>query len=585
VVVHSDLLDRVMAVNSKGDCERCQYVHGIDSETTVHSVDIEEREHVTAAWIARQAGVGRAAVANWRKRHPDFPAPVAGGPSTPLFNWPDVRQWLINTGKAEQLAVAGRTDTGTQRIGDASPDRSLTGLSPRELLARVLVALLPSLAESEPGDDVEPPLVLDPACHDPAVLVAIAERFADHVRIAGQGDSALVPEGVDLRRGDALRDDRFAQVRGTAWAVVCIPPSTRIWPASELAADPRWRFGLPDPADPDLSWVQHAFALLRPRGTAVVAVSPVAAVRPSGRAVRAALVRAGVLSDVIAVPGSLDGGGQVWVLQRDLNARTVRMIDLSGVADPADVPQNRPEWDELRGSDDKAVVRAVPQVELLDGETALVPARYLVAHDTTTAAEISGLTARLRHLYSDLGRALPEPVTPPAAVRHTLVTLAELERTRAITILSREATPRAGDVLFRTLGQDPVVATGSPDDERGIAQVVGIDTTRLDPHFVAAFVRADARAAPVANTHGALTRDDVRRCRIPRLPIAEQRRYGAALRHLLDLREATARLAAATESVITQTVHGLTVGALSPHAAPSHETITTETEPSGKTTT
>ena len=31
---------------------------------------------MTAAAIARLAGVGRAAVSNWRKRHPDFPQPI-----------------------------------------------------------------------------------------------------------------------------------------------------------------------------------------------------------------------------------------------------------------------------------------------------------------------------------------------------------------------------------------------------------------------------------------------------------------------------------------------------------------------------
>ena len=33
---------------------------------------------MTAAAIARLAGVGRAAVSNWRKRHPDFPHQWAG---------------------------------------------------------------------------------------------------------------------------------------------------------------------------------------------------------------------------------------------------------------------------------------------------------------------------------------------------------------------------------------------------------------------------------------------------------------------------------------------------------------------------
>ncbi|WP_159026611.1 hypothetical protein [Streptomyces vietnamensis] len=30
--------------------------------------------------IARQAGVGRAAVVNWRRRHDDFPQPAVGTP-------------------------------------------------------------------------------------------------------------------------------------------------------------------------------------------------------------------------------------------------------------------------------------------------------------------------------------------------------------------------------------------------------------------------------------------------------------------------------------------------------------------------
>jgi hypothetical protein len=115
------------------------------------------------------------------------------------------------------------------------------------------------------------------------------------------------------------------------------------------------------------------------------------------------------------------------------------------------------------------------------------------------------------------------------------VTLGELERSGALTILSREVTPRAGDLLFRTLGRDPVVATGTPDDDRGVAQVVEIDPARLDPHFVALFVRADAHSVPVANTHGALSRDDLRRCRIPRLPLRDptgvRRRVPAARRH------------------------------------------------------
>lgn len=558
-------------------------------------MNIGQRDHVTAAWIARQVGVGRAAVANWRKRYPDFPLPVAGGANSPLFSWLAVRQWLVDTGKADQLATTGRTATGTQWIGDASPpaddpDRPLSKLTPWELLARVLVSLLPRLGEGDPADDEEPPVVLDPACCDASLLAAVVERFGDHVRLAGQAPDEVDADAVrhalprrpselgdEVRAGDALRLDRFAASRGLARAVLCVPPqSARQWPAAELAADPRWRFGLPDSADPELAWVQHCVAHLGTRGVAVVVMSPVSGVRPSGRHIRAALVRAGVLRDVVALPTGLtrtgEGAVHLWVLERGGRASAVRMVDLTGLAD-ADVPHAYAGWEGLFAVDDPSVIRSVPQVELLDGETTLLPSRFLRAPTEAMAGELGRVSRRLRGLYADLGRALPEPVAPSWAPHQPLVTLAELERSRAITILPRDATPRAGDVLFRMMGRDPVVADGTPEDERGVAQVVAIDTDRLDPHFVAMFVRADALAAPVANTHGALTRDDVRRCRIPRMPVAEQRRYGETSRRLLELKAVAARLATVTEAVVAQTVHGLTTGALGPAALGPSGTI------------
>ncbi|MGH3568156.1 MAG: N-6 DNA methylase [Pseudonocardia sp.] len=559
-------------------------------------MNVDERDRVTAAWIARQVGVGRAAVANWRKRYPDFPQSVGGGTNSPLFSWLAVRQWLDDTGKADQLAVAGRTGTGTQRIGDSNSapvsDRALDKLAPPELLALVLVSLLPRLGDGDTtSNDVDPPVVLDPACRDARVLAAVTQRFGDHVRLAAQApderDTESIyrartgrPPGIgdEVRVGEALRIDRFAASRGTARAVVCVPPqAARQWPAGDLAADPRWRFGLPDAADPELAWVQHCFAHLRPRGVAVVVMSPITGVRPSGRHVRAALVRAGVLRDVIALPSGLTPSGEgavhLWVLQRGASGRDVRMVDLTGLADAADVPHEHAGWEDLFAVDDPSVVRAVPQMEVLDDDTSLVPSRYLHARANATAEDLDRVTGRLRLLYEGLGRAVAQPVSSAAASRCPEVMLAELERARAITILPRDATPRAGDLLFRTMGREPVVADGTLADERGVAQVVGIDTDRLDPHFVAMFVRADALAAPVANTHGALTRDDVRRCRIPRMPLAEQRRYGDAFRRLLELNAVAARLAAVTDAVVTQTVHGLTVGALSPAALGARGTI------------
>ncbi|MER5362955.1 N-6 DNA methylase [Streptomyces sp. NPDC002785] len=49
---------------------------------------------VTAAEISRIAGVTRATVSNWRRRHDDFPAPSGGNESSPLYDLLDVRAWL-----------------------------------------------------------------------------------------------------------------------------------------------------------------------------------------------------------------------------------------------------------------------------------------------------------------------------------------------------------------------------------------------------------------------------------------------------------------------------------------------------------
>ncbi|MEV5855899.1 N-6 DNA methylase [Streptomyces anulatus] len=55
---------------------------------------------VTAAEISRIAGVTRATVSNWRRRHDDFPAPTGGNESSPLYDLPTVRAWLATRGHA-----------------------------------------------------------------------------------------------------------------------------------------------------------------------------------------------------------------------------------------------------------------------------------------------------------------------------------------------------------------------------------------------------------------------------------------------------------------------------------------------------
>ena len=68
----------------------------------------ERKAEVTAGGIARLAGVGRAAVSNWRRRHPDFPKPVGGTDASPTFDLDQAEQWLRSQGKLTLIPLRER---------------------------------------------------------------------------------------------------------------------------------------------------------------------------------------------------------------------------------------------------------------------------------------------------------------------------------------------------------------------------------------------------------------------------------------------------------------------------------------------
>ncbi|MEW1906197.1 hypothetical protein [Streptomyces sp. NPDC086147] len=84
--------------------------------------DPAEGDTVFLAAVARMAGVGRAAVVNWRRRHDDFPAPVAGTDVHPRFERSAVVAWLL---AHDKIAVpAGMPSaTLTARSGAAGERR------------------------------------------------------------------------------------------------------------------------------------------------------------------------------------------------------------------------------------------------------------------------------------------------------------------------------------------------------------------------------------------------------------------------------------------------------------------------------
>ncbi|TDU80696.1 hypothetical protein [Streptomyces sp. KS 21] len=75
-------------------------------------------DRVLLAEVARMARVGRAAVVNWRRRHPDFPAPVAGSDVHPQLDRPAIVAWLLVHDKIEvpvSMPAASLVVVGAER--------------------------------------------------------------------------------------------------------------------------------------------------------------------------------------------------------------------------------------------------------------------------------------------------------------------------------------------------------------------------------------------------------------------------------------------------------------------------------------
>ncbi|GAA3884415.1 N-6 DNA methylase [Streptomyces sedi] len=520
---------------------------------------------VSLAEIARLAGVGRAAVSNWRRRHPSFPARIAGTDVNPQFSLTDIESWLRDNKKLKKSverewlwprfeALGGRDETGTavaevgRRLagrsaapGPAFPEEAsalieqAVDLGQREggsgtfafLLRRWLdvhvrqITTTPEplaaiMAELATGmTDVEGDVtVLDPACgtghllmaatrvveevggglpnllgddRDP-VLVALAEA-----RLGLALDVAEGPARIDVREGDSLRENLFAEA--LADIVLCNPPfNERDWGYEELATDVRWSHGLPPRTEPELAWVQHCLARLRPGGAAVLLLPPAVAARKAGRRIRRSLLRTGQLKAVVALPPGCAAPHSVslhlWALRAPLPGEEAPAGGHLRVADgvsrfPRDQGRDwAPDWAAIgdfvreavgrtEPAEDSRLVRHVPVIELLDGEVDLTPGRHVSLADTAPQLreswkEFENLAARMT-TSARLLAALE--LTSAVQDSPTATTIAELARAGALTLRGgqqppetavRTGPPSADDVPLLTV---PDLLTGG--DPRG----------------------------------------------------------------------------------------------------------------------
>jgi len=528
---------------------------------------------VSLAEIARIAGVGRAAVSNWRRRLDTFPAPVGGSDASPLFPLTEVEQWLREQGKVSDVRSLERIWPQFEALGDRTlvgraiaemaasslggqpvvpaPNRAPIPEAARQLVHAVacsggredaqemfdfllsrwldanvrqisvtpapLAELMAEIAEAFYHGPGTPTSVLDPACGAGGLLLAAGQRWAgasgdsSGFLLAGTDrDPALaslaaarlsfffagcrVPpaDGVrgDIRAGDSLRDDPHSQLH--ADVILSNPPfGQRDWGHEELATDPRWTYGLPPRTEPELAWIQQAVARLKPGGIAVLLIPPTVASRRAGRRIRGALLRAGVLRSVIALPAGSAAPYSVslhmWVLRSpapdavaDAGGHVV-LLDATashsragGRMQPADWPllrehvlsalrsdlTGRKGGQYKRGSASAPPVRcaAVPVMSLLDEQVDLTPARYTATERSVSGSQFRGSWQR----FDDMTQVLRELATQISRLdladhkgKALVTTVGDLDRAQALAISSGRETD--GDLTLLASPQEGAV--------------------------------------------------------------------------------------------------------------------------------
>ena len=173
---------------------------------------------VTATEIAQLAGVTRATVSNWRRRHPDFPSPADGARGRPVFDLAAIQKWLRAHGAASELSPLQELRT---RLRSATPPPDTAALIDR-LAGFVRDAAAP------PDDDVLAEAVYR-ALRDAgarATLDALTEyELGDTAATAG---AYRTPRGVadlaaDLSAPRAVRLRPSSSIPPAAAAPCCAP--------------------------------------------------------------------------------------------------------------------------------------------------------------------------------------------------------------------------------------------------------------------------------------------------------------------------------------------------------------------------
>ena len=275
------------------------------------------------------------------------------------------------------------------------------------------------------------------------------------------------------------------------------------------------------------------------------------------------MLRAGALRQVVALPDDfvpyMSVSWQIWILERPTHRPmyTVRLVDLSR----ATVPRTTNEWQETYG--DPTRTREIASIELLDEDVLLLPSRHVEATIRDVRPEYDRLRRDLAKATTGLDIKLPSFKRTSGTAPFTMTTVTELIRNGAIELVDKATQLEPGDVLvpYRP-DRVEVSVIGEPAPDRPSGEVLRCDPALIDPYFLACFLRSESNRLQTSTL--GTSRFDLRRARVPRMPLDEQQRYGEAFRRLTALTEQTDKLSALATDAVRTAVNGLTSGALMP---------------------
>ncbi|WP_435859561.1 N-6 DNA methylase [Streptomyces tanashiensis] len=253
--------------------------------------------------------------------------------------------------------------------------------------------------------------------------------------------------------------------------------------------------------------------------------------------------------------------------------------------------------------------RSVPVIELLDDDVDLAPARHLPPPAAAEGAvQLAGVRERLTETLRRTRELTPPPVTDPASggtgLGRPTTTVGELARAGALALRAGGAGTApasapvavltdhdvlaaqppsgalpdgppeepvllaAGDVVVPVLGGGAAVRVVDASAEGAALgrnlQLLRPDPAALDPWFLAGFLRATANTRQASSYASTATRLDVRRLQLPRLPLAEQRRFGERFRALAEFEESLRLTARLGDQLVQGLYDGLADGTVAP---------------------